>query len=100
MSHNWKPVRDFCFVRELPVEQEGLIISPIDLNRSTDHTKFLTGRVEAVGPQVTDVQVGDLVWYEIHAGEFRIPEDDMVRIMYEADVAAVWDSSTAHRQEV
>ena len=35
------------------------------------------------------MQVGDRVAYEIHAGEFRMPGDDEVRIMYERDVAWV-----------
>ena len=86
---NWKPVRDLCFVRELPVEQTGLIISGIDLNRSVDHSPVLNGIVEAVGPLVTDVQAGDHVTFEIGAGEFRIPGDDMVRIMHEEDIAWV-----------
>jgi co-chaperonin GroES (HSP10) len=85
----WKPVRDLVYVRELPVEQEGLIISPIDLNRSTDNTTYLQGIVEAVGPKVRDLKVGDRVWFEIHAGEFRIPGDDMVRIMYEGQITGV-----------
>lgn len=85
----WKPVRDLCFVRELPVEQAGVIIPGIDLNRSPDHTKTLEGIVEAVGPKVDLVRVGDRVVYEIGAGEFRVPSDDMVRIMKEADIEGV-----------
>ena len=85
----WKPVRDLCFVRELPVEQTGLIIPGVDLNRSTDHSPVLSGIVEAIGPRVIDVKVGDTVWFEIGAGEFRVPGDDMVRIMFEEDVAWV-----------
>jgi co-chaperonin GroES (HSP10) len=89
-SHlNWKPTRDLCFVRELPVEQTGLIIPGIDLNRSADHSPVLMGVVEAVGPRVTLVVVGDRVAYEIGAGEFRVPGDDEVRIMKECDVACV-----------
>jgi hypothetical protein len=86
---NWKPVRDFCFIRELPVTLPGLILSGIDLNRSADHSPVLYGMVEAVGPRVTLVAIGDRVAYEIGAGEFRLPGDDMVRIMYEKDVAWV-----------
>jgi co-chaperonin GroES (HSP10) len=85
----WQPVRDFCFVRELPVEQKGVIIPGIDLNRSADHSPVLYGIVEAVGLKVTDVVVGDRVAFEIGTGEFRIPGDDMVRIMYERDIAWV-----------
>jgi hypothetical protein len=85
----WQPVRDLCFIRELPVRQTGLIVAPIDLNRSKDNTTWLQGRVEAVGPKVTTVAVGDLVWYEIEMGEFRVPGDDMVRIMYEGQIAAI-----------
>jgi len=92
---SWKPVRDFVFVRELPVEQTGLIISGIDLNRSSDHSPVLRGLVEAIGPHVTDMQVGDHVVYEIHAGEFRVPGDDMVRIIHEADIAWVECSTPA-----
>jgi len=89
----WKPVRDLCFIRELPVEQPPgtLVLSGIDLNRSPDHTKTLEGIVEAVGPKVTLVRVGDKVVYDIGAGEFRVPGDDMVRIMYERDIAGVLD---------
>lgn len=86
---NWKPVRDLCFVRELPVEQTSVIIPGIDLNRSAAHSPVLTGIVEAVGPHVTDVAIGDHVTFEIGSGEFRIPGDDMVRIMKEEDVAWV-----------
>ena len=86
---NWKPTRSLCFVRELPVEQAGLIVPGIDMNRSADHSPVLHGIVEAVGPQVTLMSVGDRVAYEIGAGEFRVPGDDMVRIMYEKDVAWV-----------
>ncbi len=86
---SWKPVRDLCFVRELPVEQTGVIIPGIDLNRSPDHTKTLEGIVEAVGPRVDLVRVGDRVVYEIGAGEFRVPGDDMVRIMKECDIAGI-----------
>ena len=88
----WKPTRSLCFVRELPAEQTGLIIPGVDLNKSPDHSPHLQGYVEAIGPAVTDVQVGDLVWYEIGAGEYRVPGDDMVRIMYERDIVGV----TAH----
>jgi co-chaperonin GroES (HSP10) len=95
----WIPVRDLIYVRELPVEQEGLIISPVDLNTSTDNTKVLQGIVEAVGPgrisektgvRITpDVKVGDKVWFEIGAGVFRMPGDDDVRLIEEKDLLAV-----------
>jgi co-chaperonin GroES (HSP10) len=86
---NWKPTRDLIFVRELPVEQTGLIIPGIDLNRSKTNSPVLYGIVEGIGPRVTDVQVGDRVAYEIEAGEFRVPGDDEVRIMKEEDIAWV-----------
>ena len=95
----WKPVRDLIYVRELPVEQEGLIISPVDLNTSTANTKVLQGIVEAVGPgrisektciRITpEVKVGDKVWFEIGAGVFRVPGDDLVRLIEEKDLLAV-----------
>ena len=88
---DWKPVRDFVFVRELSGKQEGLIIPGVDLNRSKENSPTLEGIVEGIGPRVTDVKVGDRVVYEIHAGEFRIPGDDDVRIMHERDVAGVID---------
>jgi len=93
VADNWRPTRDFVFVRELPVEQTGLIIPPIDPNRSSDLSPILTGIVEAVGPKVTELQPGDFVYYEIHAGEFRIPGDDMVRIIYEHDILGVSDAA-------
>lgn len=89
MTDKWKPVRDMAFIRELPVEQTGLIIAPMDLNRSRDNAPILKGIVEAIGPRVTDFKVGDTVYFEIDAGEFRIPGDDMVRIMYEGQVMYV-----------
>ena len=61
------------------------------------------GAVEAVGPRVTDVRVGDRVAFEIGSGEYRIPGDDMVRIMYEKDVAWVvtqLDSDPTDRKPV
>jgi len=91
---NWKPVRDFCFVRELPVVLPGVILPGADLNRCTP---VLHGIVEAIGPRVTDMQVGDRVVYEAGAGEFRIPGDDDVRIMHEEDVACVVDQPPAMR---
>ena len=87
----WKPTRDLCFIREQLVEQTGLIIPGIDMNRSADHSPILYGIVEAIGPRVTDVKVGDRVAFEIGAGEFRVPADDMVRIMKEEDIAWVCD---------
>jgi co-chaperonin GroES (HSP10) len=87
----WKPTRDLCFIRELPVEQKGLIIPGVDLNRSAKNSPVLAGIVEAIGPKVTLVAVGDKVWYEIGSGEFRVPGDDMVRIILEEDVAMVED---------
>jgi co-chaperonin GroES (HSP10) len=94
MTDKWKPVRDMAFVRELPVEQTGLIVSPIDLNRSRDNTSILQGIVEAIGPQVTELAVGDRVCYEIDAGEERLPNDDMVRIMYEGQIMYVLESGS------
>ena len=85
----WKPVGALCFVRELPVEQKGMIIAGYDLNKSVKDSPILCGIVEAVGPKVTDVKRGDRVWFEIGVGEFRMPGDDMVRIMFEEDIAAV-----------
>ena len=91
---NWKPVHDLVFIRELPVTLDSVIIPGIDLNRSKENSPILYGIVEAIGPEVTDMQVGDRVAYEIHAGEFRMPGDDEVRIMYERDVAWICEQQT------
>lgn len=81
-----RPVRDLLLIRELPVEQTGLVQLAGDPNRSA---VWLWGDVEAVGPLVVDCRVGDRVLFPVGAGEFRVPGDDDVIIMKEEDVAGV-----------
>jgi len=55
-----------------PAVSKGGIFDPRAGERLTPF-----GKVTAIGPEVTDVAVGDIVYYDIHEG-WRIDDDQLV----------------------
>ena len=81
-------IRDVVHVREIqapPLSQT--LWTPPDASGNKTPGSVIPGEVVAVGPDVTQVAVGDRVWYEVEMGFARLPDD--TRVMREDDIFGV-----------
>ena len=82
-------IRDVVHVRELPAPRLSQILwTPEDPNKMPE--TVIPGEVVRIGPDVTQVAVGDKVWYEVEMGFARLPApDEDIRVMREDDIFGV-----------
>jgi NADPH:quinone reductase-like Zn-dependent oxidoreductase len=87
---NLRLIRDVVHVRELPAPSASqLLWTPPDAADNKTPGSVIPGIVTAVGPDVTQVAVGDRVWYEVEMGFARLPGDTDTRVMREDDIFGV-----------
>lgn len=82
-------IRDVVHVREIQAPPLSTVLwVPVDRNKTPG--TVIPGEVVRVGPDVTQVAVGDRVWYEVEMGFARLPGADTdIRVMREDDIFGV-----------
>jgi len=81
------PIKDKVVVyKDAAPEQHGVIIIPETVR---DREIILTGRVAAVGPDVTSLSPGDYVCFGQYAGTQVKIDDETYHVMLEKDIHVV-----------
>lgn len=83
-----RPLKDLVFVR--PTARPTLTASGLSLVESAWTPEF-TGTVRAVGPDATDLRVGDRVVFGLQNGLETEIEHETLYVMRESDVLGVFE---------
>jgi co-chaperonin GroES (HSP10) len=83
-----KPIAKYILVDPIDEQlktESGLILSGSDAN----DMRYKKASIVAVGTHVSDINVGDVIYYDNRSGYSVLIEDRMVTIILERDVVVV-----------
>jgi len=72
-------------IKEKPTSESGFVLT----ETQNEDVRFVKGRVESIGDQITGIKENDIVWFDKHAGHGIEFNDNYYLVIKHGDVVIV-----------